>query len=233
MGSGLPTYMLLSAADSLCHRRYILSNVATGLKALPPPGEGYDDDLSDPSSEDVSAATRLDKVGSSRCWQGCRHVESWPWLTSRPLWCKAAAPHGRSDDWLHHGGLTALQPLSGGDWGEGGGWAHPPTPAWPDALAQQPQSKTCSGGAEEAKCLINLPPHNLSRCCTGPKQHASKRSRGCCGTAWSSTWAWPYRVWSSGNCNRQQPTVTAQQGAPLVAVQHPLLLLAAGQAGAV
>lgn len=62
--------MLLSHADSLCHCRYILSNVATGLKALPPPGEGYDDDLSDPSSEDVSAATRLDKVGSSRCWQG-------------------------------------------------------------------------------------------------------------------------------------------------------------------
>ena len=117
-----PCCMLLSPADSLCRCRYILSNVATGLKALPSPGEGYDDDLSDPSSEDVSAATRLDKVGSSRCWQGARHVQSWPWLTSRPLWGNAAVPRGRRAKRLHHGGLTAQQPLGGDEprRGEGG-----------------------------------------------------------------------------------------------------------------
>ena len=110
--------MPLYPADSLCHCRYILSNVATGLKALPPPGEGYDDDLSDPSSEDVSAATRLDKVGTSRSWQGSRRVESWSWPTSCPLWCDATAPHGRSANWLHHRGHRCT---AAGWWGSAWG----------------------------------------------------------------------------------------------------------------
>ena len=133
-------------------------------------------------------------------------------------------------------GTAAQQPAGGGQHG-GPSWGrapHPAMPAWPDALAQQPQSKHA-----QVSCMVGgrlsasgWPPSALRKLVVESYRRlilsvdaalgrrsmpvsAVQASSRCWGTIWSSTWAWRYRAWSPGSSNRQQPTVTAQQAAPL------------------
>ena len=72
--------------------------------------------------------------------------------------------------------------------------------------------------AQDANCLMNMPPHHLSRCCTGPEKHASKRSPGEMQVPrhhLELKLGMAIQGRPSGISNGQQPTGTAQQGGHL------------------
>lgn len=142
------------------HHRYILSNVATGLKALPPPGEGYDDDLSDPSSEDVSAATRLDKGKQEQSSREPQRPSAMPHQTRARTAAVSGSAIGagsraNSDNLINDGaGPSAMQSLGSGLTGasllggSGQGGLPPPSAGMPSSSSYyQPQADTAAAQA--------------------------------------------------------------------------------------